>query len=68
MSAAIQALRDAGLAFSEIVADGYFHRARKPNDAQWYIANRGKTSTGKEWLQLSAGDFRETGVSAVLNM
>jgi hypothetical protein len=58
---ALTALTDAGLAVTDIVADGRFHRARKPDDAQWYIANEGTTSTGRHWMQFSAGDFRETG-------
>jgi putative DNA primase/helicase len=61
MNTALEALNNAGLSFSEIVADGRFHRARKPDDAQWYIANEGTTAAGKPWMHLSAGDFRETG-------
>jgi putative DNA primase/helicase len=58
---ALAALIEAGLAFTDLIPDGRFHRARKPNDAQWYIGNEGFTKGGKRWLQISAGDFRETG-------
>jgi putative DNA primase/helicase len=54
-------VRDAGLHFDEIVADGRFHRGRGPYDAEWLIANVGTTTAGRTWLRLSAGDFRETG-------
>jgi len=56
-----EAFEAEGLRFPEIVADGRFHRGRSRNDPQWYIADEGVTASGKRWLLISAGDFRETG-------
>lgn len=50
LASAVSALRKEGLHFDEVVADGKFHRARKPYDSQWIVANSGFTTTGKAWL------------------
>jgi putative DNA primase/helicase len=57
---AARAVKNAGLHFPEVVPDGRFHLAPKPHNSQWLIANGGTTRTGKAWLSLSGGDFRET--------
>lgn len=60
---AVAALAEGGLHFTaaDVRCDGKFRNGRKPFDHEWIVSESGTTSTGKEWLGVSAGDFRESG-------
>ena len=59
---ALELMLAAGFPFVELKTNSgtKWHRDRKQS-AFWYTADEGISSKGNAWLQVSAGDYRETG-------
>jgi len=60
-SLALSQMREAGFPFVELITNTpKFQRDRK-TPAFWYRADEGISEKGNAWLQVCAGDYRETG-------
>ncbi len=60
-SQALAAMREAGYEFDELITNTTKFQRHPKTKAIWYRADEGTSDQGNPWLEVCAGDYRETG-------